>query len=281
LAVRRGVSVVAAAGNERDGDPLEFPAGFPHVISVAALDAGDAPAVFSSSGRTVDVAAPGQDVLTAVPAGFDPDGTPDGFASLSGTSFAAPMVTAAAVWLRAARPGLSADQVAALLCDSARDLAERGWDARTGCGALDLAAALGGRAPRPDRLEPNDDVMWVDGRVLRPAAPFVWRGGRRVTMSASVTSAEDRVDVYRARIPAGSRARVSVTAPRGVVLRVLGSAALDVADRSALIGQRRSAGQVDIANRASVARTTFVAVLHDRRRARTRTIAYRLSIRRT
>jgi hypothetical protein len=109
---------------------------------------------------------------------------------------------------------------------------------------------------------------------------LVWRGGRRVTVTASVTSGEDSVDVYRVRLPVGRRARVSFAAPRGVVLRVLDHSALDVSDRSALLAKRRSPGGVTIAHRAGAARTAFVAVLHDHARARARTTPYRLSIRR-
>ena len=50
--------------------------------------------------------------MAAVPKALDDDGTPDGYESLSGTSFSAPMVSAAMAWVRAARPDLQPDQVA-------------------------------------------------------------------------------------------------------------------------------------------------------------------------
>ena len=51
-------------------------------------------------------------IVTAVPVALDDDGTPDGYEALSGTSFSAPMVSAAVAWIRAARPGPQPDQVA-------------------------------------------------------------------------------------------------------------------------------------------------------------------------
>ena len=68
-AVRAGIVPVAASGNEFDqGNPAEFPAMLPHVLTVAALADDDRPTFFSSESAAVDVSAPGLNVLTAVPA---------------------------------------------------------------------------------------------------------------------------------------------------------------------------------------------------------------------
>src|SRR4051812_5053208 len=135
-ATGQGITVVAAAGNEfAQGNPLEFPASLPHVVTVAAAgpDSRSA-AYFSSASAAVDVTAPGVGILTAVPTGFDPEPPTDGYAHLDGTSFAAPMVAAAAAWVRGARPELRRDQVAQVLRSSATDLDPPGWDATTGWG---------------------------------------------------------------------------------------------------------------------------------------------------
>src|SRR5829696_5577672 len=110
-AVKLGAVPVAASGNEFDqGNPLEFPASLPHVLTVGAIGPDDKPTFFSNESAAVDLSAPGIGILTAVPAAFDKDGPNQdgadfgvGFSLVAGTSFSAPMVSAAVAWVRAAR----------------------------------------------------------------------------------------------------------------------------------------------------------------------------------
>lgn len=95
---QRGILFVAAAGNAfADNDYASFyPAnyGLPHMISVAATDRKDAMSWFSNFGRgSVHLGAPGDEILSTVP--------PAGYAVYSGTSMAAPHVTAVAALLKA------------------------------------------------------------------------------------------------------------------------------------------------------------------------------------
>ena len=69
--------------SSRSGNPLEFPASLPHVLTVAAIGPDGKPTSFSNASAAIDLSAPGIGILTAVPAGFDPDGTADGFAPVS------------------------------------------------------------------------------------------------------------------------------------------------------------------------------------------------------
>lgn len=67
LLAKKGVLMIAAAGN--DGNTaVSFPAGFAEVVSVAAIDAARAHAGFSQSNADVELAAPGVDVVSTVPA---------------------------------------------------------------------------------------------------------------------------------------------------------------------------------------------------------------------
>src|SRR6185503_18406059 len=129
FAVARGIVPVAAAGNEFDqGNPPEFPASLPHVLTVAAVGPDGKSSYFSNANTAVDLSAPGEQVMTAVPPALDGDGTKDGYELQSGTSFSAPMVAAAVAWVKAVRPTLSGDQLTQAVRLSASDLGNPGWD---------------------------------------------------------------------------------------------------------------------------------------------------------
>ena len=253
-----GAVVVASAGNAGEkGDPTTYPAVYPHVMTVGALDVGLAPASFSTAGAGVDIAAPGDAVPVAVPAGLDRDGTPDGLTRATGTSFAAPIVSGLASWLVAARPGLTAGQYGDLLRAGAQDVGAAGWDDRTGFGRADLAAALKAPAPVSDRGEPDDGIDFVDGSAFTRPDPYV-----SGTIKASVAPVEDPADVYRIRIKARGRAAVTLR-PRGdadlyaYTGRAKSLAATPVA-RSRRTGAATDA--VTLRNRTSRAATFYVAV---------------------
>ena len=171
-AVRRataaGVVVVAAAGNVDatgtcTGDPSlrPMPALFDDVIAVGAVDGTDRPAPFSVPGAWVDVAAPGVDVR--------PSATGGGSALLSGTSYAAPVVSGVAALMQERFPSLTPDQIADRIRATARHPA-RGHDERVGHGVVDPEAAL---TAEPLLLRPPTDRADVvdgpgDGAALLP-----------------------------------------------------------------------------------------------------------------
>jgi subtilisin family serine protease len=142
----RGVLVVTSAGNDgqnRDRVP-SYPASerSSSVITVASSDRAGALAPGSAFGRsTVDIAAPGDEILTSDLGGR--------LTRRSGTSFAAAYVTGAAALLAAAHPDVSGARLRAALITSSR----RGGrvDTRIAAGRLDAAAAL----RRLGRLRPR------------------------------------------------------------------------------------------------------------------------------
>jgi hypothetical protein len=217
-AVAKGVSVVAAAGNEYAVDNApQYPASLAHVVTVASIDADLRSSYFSNSNAAVDVSAPGEGVLTAVPPTRDPDGVADGWAAVDGTSFAAPIAAAAIAWVRAARPELSPDQVEQVVRLSARDLDRAGWDPHTGFGLVRLDEALRRRPPLRDPKEPNEDVYWVDGTFLPRAASPIYRSGRGAKIRGIADRWEDPRDVYRVKAPKGRSLKLTLTPDFGDV----------------------------------------------------------------
>ncbi|NUB45962.1 S8 family serine peptidase [Fertoebacter nigrum] len=131
----RDVIVVAASGNAGPSAEPAFPAAYPSVIAVTAVDrTGN---VYRRAGRGphLDFAAPGVDVWTAA--------SVSGARPKTGTSFAAPFVTAAAALMLAGRPELSASEVAMQLAADARDLGEPGRDAVYGHGLIQATSSCG------------------------------------------------------------------------------------------------------------------------------------------
>lgn len=91
-AVERNAVIVAAAGNEGPcSDCVGHPAAHPDVIAVSATDETDSLASFSSTGPEIDIAAPGDNVLSTIPR--------DEYAEFPGTSMASPHVAGAAATL--------------------------------------------------------------------------------------------------------------------------------------------------------------------------------------
>ncbi len=224
FAVKRGVVVVAAAGNsdEAYATPWPYaswPAALPHVIGVAALTrSGDVPGFSDRDPTLVDIAAPGVGIFSTFPKGLtgaQPNCTPQGYTDCAtgdyhrpeGTSFAAPQVSAAAAVLLGLQPGLTSSQVSTILerhtddvdAETGCDACPTGRDKYSGWGSLDVEKAVGfldsGAAlPPSDRFEPND----------KPSqAHPLW--GKRPAVTATLDYWDDRRDVYRVRLERGQR----------------------------------------------------------------------------
>jgi membrane-anchored mycosin MYCP len=108
-ALAADIVVVAAVGNQHArGDPTPYPADYPGVLGVGAIGRDGLRVASSQVGSYVDIVAPGDGVIGAVPR--------RGHRSYQGTSFATPFVAATAALMRAHRPELrQADVVRRLL----------------------------------------------------------------------------------------------------------------------------------------------------------------------
>jgi subtilisin family serine protease len=131
--------VVAAAAGNTGRTSYHYPAAHQHVIAVAATDAYDNLASFSTRGDFVDVAAPGSSVWSSFPG--------NRYGAMSGTSMATPHVSGLAALILSLNPALTPDQVRSLIQDNADDLGAAGWDPMFGFGRINARRALAAAAP--------------------------------------------------------------------------------------------------------------------------------------
>ena len=82
----RGIGIVAAVGNDGPAAPHQYPASYPGVIAVTGVDGQDRALREAGSSTHLDFAAPGADLVAALPG--------NGYTPVRGTSFAAPFVAA-------------------------------------------------------------------------------------------------------------------------------------------------------------------------------------------
>ena len=134
-----GILVVSAAGNSGCCNTVLYPAKYPESMAIAAVDANDMRASFSSTGPEVTVAAPGVQILSTVPTGSCKLCDNSGYRALSGTSMATPHAAGVAALLRSR--GYTAAQAWEQLAGTTKDLGYKGWDTLTGWGRIDALAA--------------------------------------------------------------------------------------------------------------------------------------------
>jgi subtilisin family serine protease len=135
---------------------------YPGMIGVAATDSADQQAFFSNSGAHVDLAAPGMQILSTM--------LGSQYASMDGTSMAAPHVAGVAGLVWSARPALTASQVCGALLRTAVDLGTPGRDDIYGYGRLNAEAAVRSVVPPPPGPPPGPDRVYLP-LVMSP--PFV------------------------------------------------------------------------------------------------------------
>jgi len=145
-AFRRNIVYVAAAGNNAQNNDIlpNYPSNYdvPNVIAVAASDWNDQLTSFTHFGvQTVDLAAPGDFILSTFPRGLGTVGPQLEYDYLSGTSMATPMVAGAAALLISLEPSLTAVQTKTLLLNSVDRLPQMAGKLVTG-GRLNVRNAI-------------------------------------------------------------------------------------------------------------------------------------------
>jgi len=178
-----GVVVIASAGNSGDpgpgrgqaGAPESFPANYPSVISVGAVNPDGAVAPFSSDNLSVQVAAPG----VSVPA----QGRDGQYWSVSGTSPACALVAGVAALIKARYPNLAPDLVASAMTSTATHRPAGGYDSQVGFGIVDAGAALS-KAGRLAGDRPSVTSIKAAARYhgALPPEPVAPRGSSRLIL---------------------------------------------------------------------------------------------------
>jgi thermitase len=128
-----GALLVAAAGNDGSAATV-YPANYPQVVSVAAIDRANAHAAFSNANPDVELSAPGVDILSTYLGG--------GYSTLSGTSMATPYVAGAAAIVAARNPGGGPAAWRAKLDGAVDDLGPSGRDPQFGFGRVNVRKAV-------------------------------------------------------------------------------------------------------------------------------------------
>ncbi len=162
-AYSKGVVLVASSGN--DGNDLpHYPSGYSEVICVGNSTVDDNVAPSSNYGSTLDLVAPGTDILTTAKGG--------GYATVSGTSASAPFVSAAA-GLILSLGNFTNEEVKQILKSTADDIEQSGWDSKSGAGRLDLYKAVSVTAPSvikfnyPEQnFSTSSDTLTINATIL-------------------------------------------------------------------------------------------------------------------
>ncbi|MCL2367903.1 MAG: S8 family serine peptidase [Oscillospiraceae bacterium] len=131
----QGALLVAAVGNTGTTARI-YPAAFPNVIGVGAVDSDGNVARFSQRNDTVHVTAPGVNIPLLG------HGTSNRYITDSGTSFAAPYVTAMAAVARAVNPDITTAEFMNLLAVSAVPRGPAGYNTMFGHGTVDMSRFL-------------------------------------------------------------------------------------------------------------------------------------------
>jgi hypothetical protein len=131
--IAQGFIIVAAVGNDGPAAAPLYPASYPGVVGVTAVDAHRRVLVEAARGPQVRFAAPGADMVAAK--------SPQGFAAVRGTSYAAPLVACLLAAQLHAPDHDAAARAISTLADRAVDLGAHGVDPVYGYGLV--AADLG------------------------------------------------------------------------------------------------------------------------------------------
>jgi len=164
-AYSKNVVLVASSGNSNSTE-LHYPSSYDEVISVGNSTEEDYVSSSSNYGSTLDLVAPGTDIITTA--------RKSSYTSFNGTSAAAPFVSAAA-GLILSQKSFSNEEVKQIIKSTCDDINSAGWDSKSGAGRLNLFKALKTLSPSIVHFEnpkqdfvTDKDSLSISATVLSP-----------------------------------------------------------------------------------------------------------------
>jgi serine protease len=185
----KGVLLIGATGN--DSSRVIYPAAFPTVLAVGAVDSGKRTLPYSNRGPEIDLVGPGFKIQTT--------GLGGTYTTISGTSMAAPQIAGIAALLLNKNPNLTPLQIRMILQSTAEDLETSGWDLHTGYGLVDAERALSGASnPPSDIYEPNQHIGESASLPI-------------IAKARAILTSQDTEDWYRIDVPYDGSVKIKVT----------------------------------------------------------------------
>jgi subtilisin family serine protease len=187
-AVAANVVLVAAAGNLQSGVScaVNFPASISSVIAVGATDSSNVITFFSCTGNSVDLVAPGDNILATI--------APNGTSTGDGTSFSSPIVAGVAALIRSLDPAMTVADVTRYLTFTVTDLGSSGFDTTYGYGLLNAKRAVEAARDQTDFIYNPADP----GKTFPYPNPFRPGASQQVTFAFPVALGNQglEVDIY-------------------------------------------------------------------------------------
>lgn len=183
----KGGLVFAAGGNSgshvNDADN-------PFIVSVSATTSTDSIASFSTYGPFIDISAPGVSIYTTIRGG--------GYGTVSGTSFAAPIVAGVAALMFSVNPCLAPSDVEAILEATSVDLGDPGCDIYYGWGRVDAISALRALTSTTPltTISSSIDLNPPTAKIIYPSNGAVLSGGVTVKVNAGDDNLVSKVELY-------------------------------------------------------------------------------------
>ena len=228
FASANGVMVVASAGNA-GLDRLAYPAAYPDVVSVGAVDALGQHLYYSNASDTLSLAAPGAGVVADWPNA--------GQVLFSGTSASAPYVSGALAAVMSQNPGMTAADARNLLFAYANEAGQPGPDVEFGNGLLQIGRVM-------ERNQPGIFDVAVASQTFASSAPAFGGAGAEYDVVVQNRGTEPLYDT-----------QLNVTAG-GVMqaysLPLLGPGGIFVQPIPIDLTRARNEGSIDVISRVTV-----------------------------
>lgn len=181
-AVSRNISVIVAAGNDNSYINYQCPAHISDAIVVASTGEDDYKSSFSNYGSSVDICAPGENVLSCYPG--------NSYAYMEGTSMSTPHISAIVAMYKLGNPNLSVYEIDSLLKTNTKDLGSIGWDMYYGYGIPKLGILAINSNPI---INASDKVIKV-GDAFNPLSGVSANDEEDGNLTAKIVVNENTVD---------------------------------------------------------------------------------------